>query len=87
LSKDSIASDWVEDEVKTAYEEERTRRATVLFPIRLDSAVMETKEAWASKLRADRHIGEFEQWKNQDSYQRSVERVLRDLKQAGKNER
>jgi uncharacterized protein YjbI with pentapeptide repeats len=83
LSRDSIASDWVEIEVKKAYAEERTRGQTVLFPIRLDSAVMETKEAWAATLREDRHIGEFEQWKDHDSYQRSLARVLRDLKQAG----
>jgi hypothetical protein len=38
LSKDSIASDWVEIEVKKAYAEERTRGRTVLFPIRLDRA-------------------------------------------------
>jgi hypothetical protein len=57
LSANSIASDGVEDEVKTAYDEERTRGQTVLFPIRIDNAVMATREAWAAKLRADRHIG------------------------------
>ena len=50
LSKNSIESDWVEDEVKTAFEEERKRKQTVLFPIRLDNEVMETAEAWAAKL-------------------------------------
>jgi uncharacterized protein YjbI with pentapeptide repeats len=39
LSEHSIGSDWVEDEVKTAYEEERGRKQTMLFPIRLDDAV------------------------------------------------
>jgi hypothetical protein len=52
----------------------------VLFPIRLDDTVLETKEAWASKLRADRHIGDFRQWKSHDQYQRTLDRVLRDLK-------
>src|SRR5271165_2006287 len=42
LSEHSIRSDWVEDEVKTAVEEERKRGQTVLFPIRLDDAVMDT---------------------------------------------
>ncbi len=30
-----------------AYEEERPRGNTVLFPIRLDNAVFDTREAWA----------------------------------------
>jgi hypothetical protein len=34
LSDHSIKSDWVEDEVKTAYEEERKRGQTVLSPWR-----------------------------------------------------
>jgi hypothetical protein len=78
LSKFSIASDWVEDEVTKAFEEERTRGQTVLFPIRLDDAVMDTNEAWAAKLRA-RHIGDFRRWKEHDEYQKSFARVLRDL--------
>jgi hypothetical protein len=79
LSEHSIGSGWVEDEVKTAYEEERRRNQTMLFPIRLDDSVMETREAWAAKLRADRNIGDFRQWKDHDSYQKVFERVLRDL--------
>jgi hypothetical protein len=79
LSEHSIGSDWVEDEVKTAYEEERRRKQTMLFPIRLDDTVMETKEAWAAKLRADRNIGDFRQWKDHDCYREVFERVLRDL--------
>ena len=79
LSEHSIGSDWVEDEVKTAYEEERRRKQTMLFPIRLDDTVMKTKEAWATKLRADRNIGDFRQWKDHDRYREVFERVLRDL--------
>jgi hypothetical protein len=79
LSQHSIKSDWVEDEVKTAYEEERKRGQTVLFPIRLDDVVMETNEAWAAKLRADRHIGDFRCWKDHDAYKQSFERAVRDL--------
>jgi TIR domain len=78
LSEHSIASDWVEDEVTRAFEEERKRGQTVLFPIRLDDAVMDTDEAWAAKLRA-RHIGDFTRWKEHDEYQKSFARVLRDL--------
>jgi TIR domain-containing protein/pentapeptide repeat protein len=79
LSEHSINSDWVEDEVNTALEEERRRDQTVLFPVRLDEAVMETDEAWAAKLRASRNIGDFRHWKNHDRYVKSLKRVLRDL--------
>jgi hypothetical protein len=78
LSEHSIKSDWVEDEVTKAFEEERKRGQTVLFPIRVDDAVMDTNEAWAAKLRA-RHIGDFRRWKEHDEYQKSFARVLRDL--------
>ena len=81
LSEHSIKSDWVEDEVMKAFEEERKRGRIVLFPVRLDDAVMDTNEAWAAKLRA-RHIGDFRYWKDHDGYKKSFERVLRDLKRA-----
>jgi hypothetical protein len=71
--------------VKTAFEEERKRGQTVLFPLRLDDAIMETKEAWASKLRADRLIGAFRQWKSHDQYQRTLDRVMRDLRSERKS--
>jgi uncharacterized protein YjbI with pentapeptide repeats len=79
LSEQSIDSDWVADEVNIAFEEERRRREIVLFPIRLDDAVMTANKAWAAKLRADRNIGDFRRWKNRDAYKQSVERALRDL--------
>jgi uncharacterized protein YjbI with pentapeptide repeats len=78
LSEHSIVSDWVEDEVNTAYEEERKRKQTVLFPVRLDDTVLETNEAWAAKLR-NRNIRDFRQWKDHDRYREVFERVLRDL--------
>ena len=79
LSEASIASDWVEDEVNKAFDEERQRGGVVLFPVRLDDTVFETKEAWAAKLRRNRHIGDFRAWKDHDAYQAALERVLRDL--------
>jgi hypothetical protein len=82
LSKNSIGSDWVEDEVTKAFAEERTRKQLVLFPVRLDDAVIKTTEAWAGKLRDNRNIGDFRRWKDHDAYQKALERVLRDLKVA-----
>jgi len=83
LSEHSIDSDWVEDEVEAAYEEERRRKKTVMFPIRLDTAVRDTEQAWAAKIRCTRHIGDFSRWKDHDAYHKAFERLLRDLKAEG----
>jgi hypothetical protein len=48
--------------------------------VRLDDAVRTTKEAWAAKLRDNRHIGDFRDWKDHEAYQRALEKVLRDLR-------
>lgn len=80
LSEYSIASDWVEKEVETAFEKERLQKKLVLFPIRLDDAVKTTTQAWAADIRCTRHIGDFRQWKNHDDYLKALERLLRDLK-------
>ena len=79
LSEGAIASDWVEDEVTAAFAEERRRDKIVLFPVSIDGAVMNTDEPWASKLRDNRNIGDFSQWKDHDAYKATLDRVLRDL--------
>jgi hypothetical protein len=83
LSKASLASDWVEDEVTKAFAEERSRKETVLFPIRIDNEVMDTDEAWAVKLRDQRNIGDFRRWRSPEAYQKGLDRLLRDLKTSG----
>jgi hypothetical protein len=55
----------------------------MLFPIRLDDAVMTTPEPWARKLRDQRNIGDFREWRNPDAYQKSLDRLLRDLQTSG----
>ncbi len=82
LSQSSIASQWVEKEVETAFEKERRENRIVLFPIRLDDAVMKTVQAWAADIRRTRHISDFSRWENHNSYQAAFERLLRDLKAA-----
>ncbi len=86
LSQNSVASVWVEKEVETAFDKEIERQEPVLFPIRLDTAVMESKTGWAADIRRSRHIGDFCNWKNHDEYQRGLERLLRDLEIEGIDE-
>ncbi len=86
LTEHSIASLWVEEEVEAAIEKERKSGKTVLFPIRLDDAVMETDQAWAASLRRTRHIGDFRNWKDHDAFKKAFERLLRDLKGSDKSQ-
>jgi hypothetical protein len=83
LSENSLGSAWVESEVERAFAEEQRRKQTVLFPVRLDEAVMETEAAWAADIRDTRHIGDFSQWKDHAVYQQAFERLLRNLKVEG----
>jgi len=46
------------------------RESLVLFPVRLDDAVVDTDAAWTASIRRQRHIGDFTKWKDHDSYQR-----------------
>lgn len=80
LSKSSVASGWVEREVKTALAKERKEKRTVLFPVRVDNAVFESPFDWATEIRHERNIGDFTRWKDHDAYQKAFSRLLRDLK-------
>jgi hypothetical protein len=48
--------------VTKGFAEERQRGDVVLFPVRIDDAVLTTNKAWAVKLRDNRHIGDFCRW-------------------------
>lgn len=82
LSENSISSRWVEKEVETAMEREAEdeQHRTILFPVRLDDAVIEIKTGWPADVRRTRHVGDFTNWKSHDSYQRAFGRLLQDLK-------
>lgn len=81
LSEHSVASGWVEREVRAAFEKEEKSEphARVLFPIRLDNAVIGTSQAWAADIRRTRHIGDFTGWSNPELYQQALERLTHDL--------
>ena len=85
VSGNSIESRWVEREVNAALEREDTKKQTVLFPIRLDEAVMESQKPWAAEIRRERHIGDFRNWQDYLSYKAAFDRLLRDLKAEEEN--
>ncbi len=85
LSDTSIERPWVKREVEQALDEEARRGELVLFPIRLDDAVLEATVGWATDVKR-RYIGDFSAWKDHDAYRRAFERLLRDLKVEGRAE-
>jgi len=80
LSEHSVKSRWVQKEVETAFEKESKEDRLVLFPVRIDDAVMHSRVGWAADIRRQRHIGDFRQWKEHDVYQKAFHRLLHDLK-------
>lgn len=80
LSKHSVASEWVGDEVEAAIEKGQKQKREVLFPIRCDTAVMKAQSGWAAKVRRSHNIGDFCQWKEHDKYAEAFKRLLRDLR-------
>jgi uncharacterized protein YjbI with pentapeptide repeats len=81
LSQNSVSSQWVEQEVETALARERELGGrTILFPIRIDDAVLSSTAGWPALLKNTRNVGDFSCWKEQDFYKRAFERLLKDLK-------
>jgi len=80
LSENSIQSQWIEQEVKTALAKEGEQNKAVLFPIRVDNTVMMVKTGWPALIRKTRYIGDFTNWKDHDTYVKAFVRLLRDLK-------
>jgi uncharacterized protein YjbI with pentapeptide repeats len=82
LSKTSVASQWVEQEVETALARERQQGTTILFPVRIDNTVMALETGWPALIRNTRNIGDFRRWKTHDVYQKAFDKLLGDLKAA-----
>jgi TIR domain len=88
LSEHSIHSLWVEFEIRKARKREVQEKRRVLFPLRLmDYETLEhwecfdadTKKDLATEIR-EYFIPDFSDWKNHDTYQVALTRLLRDLK-------
>jgi len=43
-------------------------------------SVLKIESGWPADIRRARNIGDFRRWKNHDTYQKSFDRLLRDLK-------
>lgn len=79
ISKNSVESSWVEEEVEGALVREYMENKLMLFPVRIDNVVFRSKKAWAASLRRMRHIGDFSGWHSHEKYQEAFARLMRDL--------
>jgi hypothetical protein len=88
LSEDSISSEWVNTEIAKARKREAKEGKRVLFPVRLVG--FETLSDWecfdgdtgkdsAREIR-EYFIPDFSRWKEHDSYQVAIGRLVGDLK-------
>ena len=59
--------------------EPRQQGTTILFPVRIDNAVMTLETGWPALIRNTRNIGDFRRWKTHEVYQKAFDRLLRDL--------
>jgi hypothetical protein len=88
LSENSMDSEWVKTEIYHARQDEIRNKKRKLFPIGLvpfkeirewEAFDADIGKDMARELR-EYFIPDFSNWKDHDSYQRSFERLLRDLK-------
>jgi uncharacterized protein YjbI with pentapeptide repeats len=91
LSPDSIHSEWVKTEIDKARAREVTEKRQMLFPVSLRLSFEELKKWQAfdadigrdsAKEIREYYIPDFTGWKDHDSYQKELNRLLRDLKKA-----
>jgi TIR domain/Pentapeptide repeats (8 copies) len=88
LSKSSMASTWVRQEIKRAVRREQQEGSRVLFPVGLASwTKIKAWSAFDSDLGKDLaeivreyHIPAFSNWKNEDAFEAAFTRLLDDLK-------
>lgn len=81
LSQHVVQSKWVAREVENALKQEVTEHRNILSILRLDDAIMHTKEPWATSLRDTRPIGDFTSWQNGSIYRQRLAELLNLLKE------
>jgi uncharacterized protein YjbI with pentapeptide repeats len=84
LSEHSITNSWVAYEVERALNKEPQGVPNVLYPVRVDQAILTCTTDWARDIKETRHIGDFEHWTDPEKYQANFQRLLRALR--GKQE-
>jgi hypothetical protein len=82
LSKFSVESQWIQEEIASAIEEERNRNKTLLFPVRLDNGRTDAQKDWLKELQKSHPIYDFSAWQNWEAYFAQLNRLVDDIKSA-----
>lgn len=77
LSKNSINSYWVEDEIEAAIDYEIKKGKVVLMPIMIEEDVLQSEKPWFKKIKRSRNIGDFSNWKKTEEYKKKLERLIK----------
>jgi TIR domain len=85
LSEHSVGSRWVEQELETAPTKEEDAGREVLFPVRLDDAMVGIQVGWPTLVKRTRNVRDFTRWKEHYPYSKAFDRLLRDLKPGREN--
>ena len=81
LSKASIISDWVENELEQARKKEKKESRSIICPVALD-------DTWKSKIEGDQlwrqvakyNILNFSEWENEDSFNKQFQKLVSGIK-------
>ncbi len=79
LSKNSLKSAWVSREVKLALEKEQKLNQPVIYPIKLDETITQSKIPWVKELFSRKHFSNFTNYARGDKYRPSLMLLLSSL--------
>jgi len=78
LSTNTIASDWIQQEVESALDKEGIIHKEVIYPLCLDNSILECDTCWAECLR-QRHMSDFTDWQDDAAYQQALTALLQEI--------
>ncbi len=79
LSRSSLESQWVKQEVRQALRLEQARQKTVLFPVSIDSAVFEQSKNKDIEALKQKLIVDFSKWGSRQEYKRAFKQLVQGL--------
>ena len=79
LSDAALSSEPVVREIARAIQKEQRENKEVLFPIRIDDAVFAWNHGYAADVTR-KYIGDFTEWQDREAYDKSLARLIRDLR-------
>jgi hypothetical protein len=80
MSENSLKSDWLEEEIYTAFQKEEQTGEIILLPIILDDSVKYSEKPWIAKVRRSRQVYDFSLWQDEETFKEMLGSLSRELK-------